>query len=285
MTKEDRYLTMKLKLLVLFSLICGCALGQELKGVVTDAATGEPLPYANVSIDGKNIGCITSGEGKFILSLTGADNKDTIVVGYLGYASVSMPVGSLDLSLEQAIALEPAIYSLETVHVSAGNRETETLGNSKAWRKMTGWGDFRSSRGRMRGLVIGNAACPARVKSFSFRINHNDWDSVAFRLNFLEMENAKPGNSILTENIIFHTDKKFKWVTVDLEKYGIEICDKVLATLEWVDAWGTFGEYSNMLTLSLSKNGGYVYSREADEATGAFRFDENAPAMFIEVYK
>lgn len=275
----------KLNFLLFFLLMCGYASGQELKGVIKDAVTGDPLPYANVEVAGKNIGRVASSEGKFKLNLAGTGRPDTVRFSYLGYEPVSLPVSTLDLSVEHTIALEPAIYSLEAVTVGTVSPETEILGNSRAWRRMTGWGDFRSSRGRMRGLLIGNAACPARVKSFSFRINHNDWDSVAFRLNFLEIENGEPGKSILNENIIVHTDKKFKWVAVNLEKYQIEICDRVLAVLEWVDAWGTFGEYSNMLTLSLSRNGGYVYSREADEVRGSYHFDENAPAMYIEVYK
>ncbi len=259
--------------------------GQVFKGTVTDEISNEPLPYANVSVIGKNIGDITLSNGAFELDLSSASSTDTIRFSYIGYESISFAINALDFSAEHVIALTPITYQIDPVTITATKKEIDMLGNKKAGRRMTGWGDFQSYRGRTRGLLIEGADCPTKVKSFSFRINHNDWDSVAFRLNFLSMENGEPGNSILTENIIFHTDKKHKWVKIDLEQYDIIICNEILATLEWVDAWGSFGEYSNLLTLSLSKDKGYVYSKEANEVSGTFLLDDHVPAIFMEAYR
>jgi hypothetical protein len=118
----------------------------------------------------------------------------------------------------------------------------------------------------------------------SFKINHNDWDSVAFRINILEVKDDKTGRSILSENIFVTTDKKHKWVKVDLDNKNIIICTKAVVTLEWVDAWGKIGEYSNLLTLSLGKSSGFMYSQEPGEEFGTLSFEKNSPAIIFEVY-
>ena len=47
-------------LLWVFTSICA----QQIKGVVTDAKTGEPLPYLAVYYEGKGVGAITDDEGR-----------------------------------------------------------------------------------------------------------------------------------------------------------------------------------------------------------------------------
>jgi len=71
---------------------------------------------------------------------------------------------------------------------------------------------------------------------------------------------------------------------VDLEPYDLLLCGSVIATLEWVDAWGKTGIYSNVLTFSLSKTPGYEYMREAGEENGRLQWTDTSPAMYLEVY-
>src|SRR5690606_4841922 len=109
----------------------------------------------------------------------------------------------------------------------------------------------------------------------------NDWDSVAFRLDLLSLKAGKPDKSLLPENIIFHTGVKNRWVTVNLDQYDITYCGDLLATLEWVDAWGTTNEYSNVLTLSLSKGTETVFTKEADEYEGKLLEGQAPLAMYV----
>lgn len=272
------------KFIVLISFVVSTeAYSQSFRGKVVDATTGDVLEYAHVGIVGKNIGGIAWRNGEFSIDLGNAGADDLIRVSYIGYESYSAPVGSLDLTKHETIKLQPLVYELNPVEVSATSN-TYKFGNQKAGRTFTGWGDFQSLRGRTRGLLIEEMDCPARIKTFSFRINHNDWDSVAFRLNFLSVENGEPGTSILQQNIVITTSRRHKWVHIDLHDYNILVCSKAIVTLEWVDAWGPVGEYSNLLTLSRSKNSGLTYRREPGEERGSCTHDENALAMFLEVY-
>jgi len=55
-----------------------------LQGVVTDASTGDPLPGANVYMDGTAIGAATDIKGEYIIKSMPA-GKASIVVSYIGY--------------------------------------------------------------------------------------------------------------------------------------------------------------------------------------------------------
>ncbi|HEY0741030.1 MAG TPA: carboxypeptidase-like regulatory domain-containing protein [Chryseosolibacter sp.] len=269
--------------LCLLMFAASAAFAQQFTGQVIDAGTQEPLPYASVLVPTGKAGGITDADGKFSIALTRIERNDSAIVTYLGYQRVALSLGSLNFNESQTIRMKPAATLLKPVSIAA-KVKTKALGNTRASSRKTGWGDFKSLRGRTRGLLIGNRECPLRVKSFSFRIDDNDWDSVAFRLNFLRVVNGKPAESILGKNIFINVSRAHAWVTVDLQMYNVIICDSILATLEWVDAWGTTGESSNVLTISLAKEKGYTFMREPVDEFGTFGQAEYTPAMYLEVF-
>lgn len=260
-------------------------LGQTLKGTVRDLETKEPLRYATVSIIAKNQRVVTRNDGTFTLDISSANTSDSITISYIGYQTAAYALRDIDVATNQLFRLRPLVYTIEPVVVTAMERKIQAIGFTKPNGMRTGWGDFSSGRGRMRGVVIRDMDCSHPIKSFVFRIRNNDWDSVAFRLDLLPFNDGKPGNSLLPENIIVHSGEKNKWVKVDLAHYGITHCGDLLATLEWVDAWGTAGEYSNVLTLSLGKGSGTVFTKEADEYEGKLQKDQPPLAMYVEVFK
>ncbi|HCC71075.1 MAG TPA: hypothetical protein DEQ09_07995 [Bacteroidales bacterium] len=56
-----------------------------LSGIITDAANGQPLPYATIGIKSKGKGTISNYEGEFNLNLTKDFIDDTLIVSYLGF--------------------------------------------------------------------------------------------------------------------------------------------------------------------------------------------------------
>lgn len=274
-----RYLLILLLTTVLTDSFC-----QSIGGRIIDESTGEPLDYVNVRILNTKLGTVSGRGGEFQLKISNSEKDDTVRFSYIGYETLSIPVRKFRPSNLEEVRLKPKSLTLNEV-VVAVKSETRMLGNPKVDRRYTGWGDFQSLRGRIRGLLIEGAECPVKVKSMSFRINHNDWDSVAFRINFLELSDSKPGNTILKENIYVTTDQKHKWVNVDLKNQNVVICTKTLVTLEWIDAWGNRGEYSNLLTISMGKSSGFMYNQEPGEETGTLTLEKNSPAIILEVYR
>lgn len=101
---------------------------QKIVGTVTDAATNEPLPGVNVTIEGTTLGVITDFDGKFTLNVPTANA--VIVFSFVGYVSEKV---TLTGQSELLIRLVPDIKSLEEVVVIGyGAQKKETVVGSVA---------------------------------------------------------------------------------------------------------------------------------------------------------
>lgn len=61
-------------------------------GIVCDAETQEPLPFATIAVKNKVKGTVTNAEGEFGLSINHESITDTLVASYLGYIKREIPV-------------------------------------------------------------------------------------------------------------------------------------------------------------------------------------------------
>ena len=106
-----RYLT-----LLLLLLPGTCVLAQTISGRVTDAVTGEALPYASIYVPATKSGTSTNADGLFRLDLGGGRQ---FIVSYLGYQTQRKSVsgGNAD------VALEPEVLDLEQVEVISGGED------------------------------------------------------------------------------------------------------------------------------------------------------------------
>jgi hypothetical protein len=68
----------------------------SIKGRVVDKKTRDPLPFASVSVVGKNTGTITNDDGEFVLKIPREMNTDTIGISSMGYKTFRIPVSSAD---------------------------------------------------------------------------------------------------------------------------------------------------------------------------------------------
>ena len=109
---------LRLLLAVLAIGLVAPAAAQSIDGVVTDAATGEPLPGANVAVldaDGAvQGGTSTNAEGRFSLR---ADLPAELAIRYIGYQTAR--VGVTD-ARPLAVALQPDVSALGEVTVTPG---------------------------------------------------------------------------------------------------------------------------------------------------------------------
>lgn len=91
------------------------------KGVVTDAESGQSLPGVNVT-NGPNSGAVTDVDGRYILHLQKPD--DTLVFRFVGYKEKTIVVAARSGEEKTIdVQLEPSIKMLDAVVVSAGKFE------------------------------------------------------------------------------------------------------------------------------------------------------------------
>lgn len=102
-------------LILFFFLLVGMAArAQTIRGVVSDAVTGEPLVGATVSLKGETVGTITDYDGNYELELPDGKGDPVLVVSYLGYIALEEPAGN---RTEADFQLHPDAAELEEVVV------------------------------------------------------------------------------------------------------------------------------------------------------------------------
>ncbi len=87
----------------------------ELKGLVLDRDTKEPLAYTSIFVLEKHAGTITNETGHFSLDLSGLDETDTLRFQYIGYEVRNLTIGQLDTM--QVVYLKEDIFNLNEIVV------------------------------------------------------------------------------------------------------------------------------------------------------------------------
>ena len=95
-------------------------LPRNVEGRVTDAMTGEPIPYASVHLEGTMLGTSTDGEGIYEITVP---SDGILVFSSIGYKTREIPVEG-----KSAVnaALEPDMESLEETIVIAYGTATKS---------------------------------------------------------------------------------------------------------------------------------------------------------------
>jgi len=104
---------------VFFFLAMGSLRAQEtiIRGKVTDAASGDPIPFANIIFKGTSIGTTSDFDGNYLLQ--SSNPRDSIVASYIGYKSRSKPINK---GIQQVVnfQLQEDVTNLQEVIVRAG---------------------------------------------------------------------------------------------------------------------------------------------------------------------
>jgi len=106
------------KLLCAIVVLCTTTLMAQttVTGTVTDEATGQPIPGANVKVVGKSLGTSADFDGKFTLNVS-QDPPFVIEVSIMGYSASNVEVTSNDYNVD--VVLVELATSLDEVVVSA----------------------------------------------------------------------------------------------------------------------------------------------------------------------
>jgi hypothetical protein len=107
-----------LKVFCLIVLLPGVLAAQEIiiHGKVTDASTGDPIPFVNVVFKGTSTGGTTDFDGNYHIKTT--QKADSIVISYIGYRSKAKPITKSEETIN--IQLEEDVTHLMEVVVKSG---------------------------------------------------------------------------------------------------------------------------------------------------------------------
>ena len=105
-----------------------------LTGEIVDVNTGERIPYATVGVVGAAVGASSDANGYFILEQVPTDTA-TVVVQYLGYQTLYIPLDPAPENTPLSVALEPQPLTIAEVFIT-GRKDDKALQQSTGEHKM-----------------------------------------------------------------------------------------------------------------------------------------------------
>jgi len=97
----------------------------EIKGVLLDINTNEPLPYANIYVLHQHTGTISNENGHFLLNIQALNKTDTVQFKYIGYTTKTLTISDLDSI--SAIYLKEEIFNLDEILVFANTPDARSI--------------------------------------------------------------------------------------------------------------------------------------------------------------
>ncbi|MBC6996339.1 DUF5686 and carboxypeptidase regulatory-like domain-containing protein [Neolewinella lacunae] len=111
-------LSMRVLTLLFVLFLCTCVRAQTLTGRITDAETGEPLPFASIYVQQTQSGTASNADGDFQVRLAAGSN--TVIFQYLGYQTqVKTVLGNTRLDIK----LISEALELDEVEILSGGED------------------------------------------------------------------------------------------------------------------------------------------------------------------
>lgn len=251
---------------------------QQLTGRVIDSVTGEPIPYVQIGVEGRNLGTISRDDGTF--SLQGLAD-DSITFSMLGYQRLK--VSPQSLSKANVVQLAPVVYSLKEVTVSADEIiELEKLGRPEITKLTIGHsGKTPWGTGGEWGLKVATNGNRYRLQEIAFHTRFNTVDSILYRVHLYELDGSLPGKKLLKNEVYVKSIKKDRWIRKNISDQNIVVLSDFIVTIEIVRLWyGTSADNQLFFTYGKDPDHQATYSRESSHAQ--WDIDKMPPlALFV----
>jgi hypothetical protein len=212
---------------------------QELRGIVTNKKTGQPIPYVNIGVVGRNIGTVSDANGHYTLAVDTALDSDTLKASCIGYASYSVKVSQFRHQKGNDLQLEERIIELKEVVIRPKAFRLRTFGVTARSKSMRA-GFEKNALGYECGILMKNTR-PARLEKVNIHFASCSYDTIFYRLNIYNAPGALRFESLLTQPIYLNLPREkvlAEKVTIDLSSYNLWAEGNFLVTLEHVKDMG-----------------------------------------------
>ncbi|WP_417589078.1 carboxypeptidase-like regulatory domain-containing protein [Owenweeksia hongkongensis] len=208
---------MKNLLLLLFGLLFYPTFSQvQLKGNITDAESGETIPYANVYLKNQPIGTTAFRDGSFSLKLDSVF-RDSVVFSIIGYKPKSLFLPDAIKTKVVAIKLEPTQEELKEVEVMPRKLESYKVGLVR--HRATTTNGTLPERPDAR-FISNECQVNGYIKNISVYVSKKGIPEAPFRLNLLRVDkvSGSPGVPLVNQDFILNAEEGNEWVKLNLEK-------------------------------------------------------------------
>ena len=208
----------------------------QIKGIIVDKDTKEPLPFTSIGLKIEQIGALSNEHGQFIVPAPSRNTDDSLVIVALGYARRAVLVKRGVAVVNLIIEVSKRAVALGNVVVKAGKIKNLGLG---ARANNPGEGMIQGLPGSQYAFFVKNDKKKrlGNVRTVSFYIGENGFPREPFRVRIYKADgnyNA-PNTDLLTENVVVSAPQGGQWYTVDLTPYNIVAPEEgFFVAMEWV---------------------------------------------------
>ena len=214
----------------------GWAQQAQIKGIIVDKDTKEPLPFSSIGLKSEQIGALSNEHGQFIVPAPTKNADDSLIVVALGYARRAVLVKRGVALSALTIEVPKRAVELSNIVVKAGKIKNLGLGSRT---DNPGEGMIQGLPGSQYAFFVKNEKQKrlGNVRTVSFYIGENGFPREPFRVRLYKADgnyNA-PNTDLLTENVVVSAPQGGQWYTVDLTPYNIIAPEEgFFVAMEWV---------------------------------------------------
>lgn len=217
--KETRSKKQGTTYLVVF-LLMGFFGFSQIKGIIKDSITGNPIPYVSVWMENESIGTTAEENGEFIIKTD--DKNKNLVFSALGYVSKIRPIHSV-----QTVFLNPKTYDLDEVVIMTRKATSEIIiGDYTGISLNSGVSNVGQQDVHVWAKLIrfnDKIEKHPFIKSIEFD-TRSGLKNALLRIRIFNIDNNKnPIGDATEEDIIVQIKKGKNHNLVDLSKYNIKI--------------------------------------------------------------
>ena len=201
----------------------------QLKGVVKDSISGQPIPYVNIWVENENIGTTSELDGTFTINAT---SDKVLVFSALGYASKKIKADKIE-----SVVLKNEAIALHEVIIAPPKHDSEiVIGNYNK-----GSINHYFACGTSPFIVAKFFPFTKEMEQHSFLksllvLTKAEKGNAKFVLRFFEVNSdGSPGNDLIAQNIVVPIKKGKKNTSIDLESYKIKVpTNGFFVAIEWL---------------------------------------------------
>lgn len=213
----------------------GFSQDQIIEGVIVDAKTRQPIPYAAIGIVDENVGTVSNEDGLFRLAIPSQFTNDSLTFSEVSHLQKKLSINYLLNSQEITIALEEAVIELRTVEITPDKekRSYEKLGVKPKFYWGSCYANFKG--GAQIAHLMEPGAYPVFLSKARIKIGDNNLEKVKMRVRVLEKKaNGLPGSDVF-EGVFVNIAYQEGWIEIDLSQANLTFTADFFVCFEFLN--------------------------------------------------
>jgi len=205
----------------------------SIHGTVRDSANNKLLPYVNIGIKHKNIGCISQKDGSFNIIVPAENKTDTLTFSMVGYNDQKLPLSAIPGNVD--VKLIPGITQLNEVKINSPKLVEKKFGESN-YHALVQFTDGSTNQKDIFEIaqLIHLDTILSKLSSVNLYISATRPDSGTFRINFYGYDGKHPSARIVDKNITETHAIQKGWLTFDLKPYNVYLKGDFVVAIEFI---------------------------------------------------